>query len=35
MRELTFITGNQGKADFLAKYLGLEIAHQEVNIEEI
>ena len=35
MRELTFITGNQGKADFLAKYLGLEIAHQEVDIEEI
>lgn len=35
MTNVTFITGNQGKADFLAKYLGLEIAHQKVDVDEI
>lgn len=35
MNKVTFITGNQGKADFLAKYLGLEIAHQKVDVDEI
>ena len=31
----TFITGNQSKADYLAKYLGLPIEHQKVDLEEI
>ena len=35
MNKVTFITGNQGKADFLAKYLGLEIAHQKVDVDEV
>ncbi|OVE78608.1 hypothetical protein BVY00_02370, partial [bacterium G20] len=35
MTSVTFITGNQGKADFLAKYLGLEIAHQKVDVKEM
>ncbi|HEX4662595.1 MAG TPA: non-canonical purine NTP pyrophosphatase [Candidatus Saccharimonadales bacterium] len=32
---VTFITGNQNKADYLAKYLGVEVAHQKVDVEEI
>jgi non-canonical purine NTP pyrophosphatase (RdgB/HAM1 family) len=32
---VTFITGNQGKADFLAKYLDLDIPHQEVDLDEL
>lgn len=30
-----FITGNQHKADYLARQLGMEIAHQKVDIDEI
>jgi len=32
---VTFITGNQNKADYLAQLLGIEIAHQKVNLDEI
>lgn len=32
---MTFITGNQNKADFLAKHLGVEITHQNLDLEEI
>lgn len=32
---VTFITGNQGKADFLAKHLGLPVAHQKLDLDEI
>lgn len=35
MTSLTFITGNQDKADHLAKHLGTEIAHHKVNLDEI
>ncbi len=35
MANVTFITGNQAKADYLAKYLGVEIAHQKVDLDEI
>lgn len=35
MADITFITGNQGKADYLAKYLGFPIKHQKADIEEI
>ncbi len=32
---LTFITGNQHKADYLAKYLGIEIAHRKIDLDEL
>lgn len=32
---LTFITGNQGKADFLAKHVNFPIKHQKIDIDEI
>lgn len=32
---ITFVTGNQGKADFLAKYLGTELAHQKLELDEV
>lgn len=35
MSNVTFITGNQHKADFLAKYLHHPVAHQKVDLEEI
>jgi non-canonical purine NTP pyrophosphatase (RdgB/HAM1 family) len=35
MTNVTFITGNQGKADFLAKFLGFPVDHQKVDLEEI
>lgn len=35
MQEITFITGNQGKADYLAKYLGHPVAHKKVDLDEI
>ncbi len=35
MVSVTFITGNQGKADFLAKFLGLEIPHVKLDLDEI
>ena len=35
MRNVTFITGNQNKADYLAKYLGIPIRHQKIDLDEI
>lgn len=35
MNELTFITGNQNKADFLAKYLGMPVIHHKLDLIEI
>lgn len=35
MRDVTFITGNQSKADYLAKYLGFSVAHQKIELDEI
>lgn len=35
MSNITFITGNQSKADYLAKYLGFAVAHQKVDLDEI
>ena len=32
---VTFITGNQQKADFLAKYLGHKVEHKKLEIDEI
>ena len=35
MSKVTFITGNQNKADYLAKLLGMEIDHQKIDLDEI
>ena len=35
MKKVTFITGNQDKADFLAKNLGIEIDHLKLDLDEI
>jgi len=35
MKDLTFITGNQNKADFLAKHLGRPVAHHKLDLDEI
>lgn len=35
MRGLTFVTGNQSKADYLAKYLGHSVEHVKINLDEI
>jgi non-canonical purine NTP pyrophosphatase (RdgB/HAM1 family) len=35
MEDLTFITGNQHKADYLAKLLGRPLAHQKFDLTEI
>lgn len=35
MKDITFITGNQNKADYLAKWLDMPIAHQKVELDEL
>jgi XTP/dITP diphosphohydrolase len=35
MDDLVFITGNQYKADFLAKNLGISVAHQKLDLDEL
>lgn len=35
MADITFITGNQSKADYLSKYLGYEVSHQKVELDEL
>jgi non-canonical purine NTP pyrophosphatase (RdgB/HAM1 family) len=35
MKEFIFISGNQHKADYLAKWLGQPIAHQKVDLPEL
>jgi non-canonical purine NTP pyrophosphatase (RdgB/HAM1 family) len=35
MDKITFITGNQGKADYLEKYLGYPVAHKKIDLDEI
>ena len=35
MAELLFITGNQNKADFLAKWLGHPVAHKKLDLDEL
>lgn len=35
MKNVTFITGNQSKADFLAKYLDDEIKHEKIDLDEL
>ncbi len=35
MKELIFITGNQNKADFLAKWLGRPMKHHKLDLDEL
>jgi len=35
MKNITYITGNQHKADYLANYLGYSIDYQKIDLEEI
>ena len=35
MANVTFITGNQNKADYLSKYLGHPVDHVKLNLDEI
>lgn len=35
MQDITFITGNQSKADYLAKYLGFPVKHLKLDLDEI
>lgn len=35
MKKITYITGNQKKAEYLASYLGHPILHQKVDLDEI
>ena len=35
MQEITFITGNQNKADYLARYLGFPVKHIKLDLDEI
>src|SRR5579883_477887 len=34
MASVTFITGNQAKADYLTRYLGFPVAHRKVELTE-
>jgi inosine triphosphate pyrophosphatase len=35
MKNITFITGNQNKADYLEKYLGFSVNHKKIDLDEI
>ncbi len=35
MNKVIYITGNQNKANFLAKYLGHPVEHQKVDLDEV
>jgi inosine triphosphate pyrophosphatase len=35
MSRITFITGNQNKADYLAKYLGFPVDHMKLDLDEL
>lgn len=35
MTDLVFITGNEHKAEYLAKWLGIDVPHQKVDVDEI
>lgn len=35
MKNITFITGNQNKADYLAKHLGFPVDHVKLDLDEI
>lgn len=33
--KIYFITGNKGKAEYLSKFLGIEVGHKKVDLDEI
>jgi inosine/xanthosine triphosphate pyrophosphatase family protein len=35
MDEVTFITGNKHKAEYLQRLLGIDVAHQKIELDEI
>lgn len=35
MKQVTFITSNQNKADYLARLIGIDIKHTKIDLEEI
>jgi non-canonical purine NTP pyrophosphatase (RdgB/HAM1 family) len=35
MKDLVFITGNQHKAEYLAKWLGIDLPHQKASVDEL
>lgn len=35
MHDLVFITGNQNKADYLARFLGEKVAHYKLDLDEL
>ena len=35
MQEVTFVTGNQKKADYLAEYFGFPVAHEKIDLDEL
>src|SRR3989344_1261418 len=35
MKQVTFITGNQNKADYLARFLGFPVEHQKLDLDEL
>ncbi len=35
MAHITFITGNQNKADYLSKFLDISLAHCKIDLDEI
>lgn len=35
MNDLVFITGNQNKADYLARFLGEKVAHHKLDLDEL
>ena len=35
MSDVTFITGNQSKADYFSKLMGLDVAHRKIELDEI
>ena len=35
MDSITFITGNQNKANYLSKYLWMEVLHEKIDLDEI
>src|SRR3989338_11344497 len=35
MKNITFITGNQNKADYLARYLGFPAYHKKLDLDEL
>lgn len=35
MTDITFVTGNQSKAEYMAKYLGFSVTHHQLELDEI